>query len=170
MNTILIGNIISLAGCVIMVCIGLIKEKKKILSVQCVQFALMGVGNFVLGGINGTVANIVSILRNIAFYKWRISVPLKLLFIALQVALSLKALSGGTVELLPIIAAALFTWFLDVKSEVRLKIVILITQVMWLIYDFCHLNYVSVSFDALTMVSTTVGIYLILRDHKTKQK
>ncbi len=51
MNPILIGNIISFAGAIIMVLIGLIKERKKILSAQIAQFALMGLGNLVLGGV-----------------------------------------------------------------------------------------------------------------------
>lgn len=164
--TVLIGNIIALLGCTLMVLVGLIKEKRRILSVQCVQFALQGVANLILGGYGGFIANIVSILRNLAFNKFRVTVWLKLFFIVLQLCLSVSTLSAGLVSWLPLLASVLFTWFLDLKNEVQLKTVIIISQVMWLIYDFVHLNFVSVTFDFFTMISTTVGIFLILRDRK----
>ena len=48
---ILLGNIVAFSGCIIMVLIGFVKEKKKILLLQCVQSAFMGTGNLLLGGI-----------------------------------------------------------------------------------------------------------------------
>lgn len=166
MNLLLIGNIISFIGCALMVYVGLIKEKRRILAVQCVQFAIQGVANFILGGMNGVVANVVSILRNLAFSRFRNTVWLKLLFIALQLLLSWGRLGGGFIEWLPLLASVLFTWFLDLKNEVHLKIVIIISQIMWLIYDFFYMNYVSVAFDCFTMVSTVTGIFMILSDRK----
>ena len=151
MNIIIIANIISFLGCGLMVLVGLIKEKRRILSVQCVQFTLQGASNLMLGGTSGFIANIVSIARNIAFSKLKNTVWLKLLFIALQLVLSWSSLISGLIHWLPFLAAVLFTWFLDVKSEVRLKIVIISTQIMWLIYDFVHMNYVAVAFDCFTM-------------------
>lgn len=164
--TVLIGNIIALLGCTLMVLVGLIKEKRRILSVQCIQFLLQGASNLILGGYSGFIANIVSVLRNLAFNKFRVTVWLKIAFVALQLLLSIGTLSANIVTWLPLFAAVLFTWFLDLKNEVHLKIMIIIAQIMWLVYDFVHINYVSVAFDCFTMVSTTVGIFLILRDRR----
>lgn len=162
--SIIIGNIIAFIGCGLMVYVGFIKEKRRILSTQCVQFALQGVANLILGGVSGFIANIISILRNLAFSKWKSTLWLKLGFIVLQLALSLSTLDEGFVALLPIASTILFTWFLDTKSEVTLKIVIITTQILWLIYDFIHLNYVAVAFDIFTMVSNFIGIRMILKD------
>lgn len=164
MNTILIGNIIAFVGCSLMVFVGLIKEKKRILSVQCLQFAIQGASNLILGGFTGFIANVVSIIRNVVFSKVRSTVALKMLFVAVQLLLSAGSLGDGVISWLPVLAAALFTWFIDVESEVILKIVIIVTQILWLVYDLCHTNYVSAAFDVFTMISTVVGIYLILRD------
>ena len=169
MNLVLIGNIISFAGCALMVYVGFIKEKRRILSVQCIQFSLQGIANFLLGGMSGVIANIVSILRNLAFAKFKNTVWLKLFFIALQLVLSYKSLANGLINWFPLLAAVLFTWFLDVKSEVHLKLVIIITQVLWLIYDFIHINYVAVAFDTFTMISNAIGIYMLLRLHSNKK-
>ena len=166
MDLIIIGNIISFAGCGLMVLVGFIKEKRLILSTQCVQFALQGAANLILGGVSGFIANVVSILRNLAFSRWKSTIWLKLGFIALQLVLSVSSLREGFISLLPIASTILFTWFLDTKSEVKLKTVIISTQVLWIIYDLVHLNYVSVAFDIFTMISNFIGIQMILRSRK----
>lgn len=163
MNTLLIGNLISGIGCLLMVGIGFLKRKSHILAAQCVQCAFMGFGNLILGGVSGFIANIVTILRNLVFVKCRNTTALKLFFIALQILLSLGSLGSGLIGWLPILAAALFTWFLDTQSEAKLKIVILTTQVMWLIYDIYYRNYVATAFDVMTMISNVIGLRMILR-------
>lgn len=163
MNTLLIGNGISFIGCLIMVSIGFLKKKSHILAAQSVQCAFMGLGNLILGGVSGFICNMVTILRNLAFVKLPATTAMKLIFIALQVALSLGSLGDGFVSWLPILAAALFTWFLDTKSEAKLKLVILTTQVMWLIYDLYYRNYVASSFDVMTFVSNLIGLRMILK-------
>ncbi len=161
MNQIVIGNVISFLGCLLMVSIGFLRTKKQILGVQCLQFSLMGVSNFLLGGISGTISNVVSVLRNLVFFKAKVTVPLKLGFIALQVLLSIGALRNSPLEWLPVLAAGAFTWFLDVKNEVVLKVVIIATFFLWVVYDLCHLNYVAMTFDILSIFSNAAGIYMI---------
>ena len=163
MNLLLIGNAISMVGCLIMVFIGFLKKKNHILVAQCAQCMFMGVGNLVLGGISGFVCNIVTILRNIVFLRFRNTNLMKITFILLQFVLSIGTLSAGWISWLPIVSAALFTWCMDTKSEVRLKIIILCTQVMWLTYDLYYLNYVASAFDVMTMISNLIGLYLICK-------
>ena len=146
-----------------MVLIGFLKRKNRILIAQCVQCLFMGVGNLVLGGISGFICNIVTILRNLVFIKFRNTTFLKVFFIALQFALSISTLSAGWISWLPILSAALFTWYMDTKSEARLKIVILCTQVMWLTYDLYYLNYVASAFDVMTMISNLIGLYMVCK-------
>ena len=166
MNTLLLGNSIALLGCLIMVAVGFLQKKTHILLVQCVQCGLMGLSNLILGGISGFICNYISIVRNLVFVKYPITKTLKLTFISLQVLLNLSAILSGFINCLPTIAASLFTWNLDTKSEVRLKCVILITMILWLIYDFTHRNYVASAFDIMTMISNCIGLYMI---YKKKQ-
>ena len=161
MNLLLIGNAISMIGCLIMVLIGFLKRKSHILIAQCAQCLFMGVGNLVLGGISGFICNIVTILRNLLFLKFRNTAFLKIFFILLQFVLSIGSLSAGFISWLPILAAALFTWCMDTKSEAKLKICILCTQVMWLIYDLYFRKYVASAFDVMTMISNAVGFWMI---------
>ncbi len=168
----LVGNVFALAGCLVMVFIGLIREKKKILLAQSLQFALMGVGNLLLGGVTGFIANLVSLARNLLFARKKGDMRVwKIVFIAAQLLLSLSVMGNGWRDWfswLPVFAAALFTWFLDTKSEITLKIIIMITQLLWLVYDLHIQNYVTVAFDIFTFLSTAAGICLILRARREK--
>ena len=163
MNTFLIGNLISGIGCLIMVGIGLLRKNSHILLAQCVQCGFMGFGNLILGGVSGFICNIVTIFRNLIFVKYPATTGLKIGFILLQLVLSLGSLSAGIIGWLPLIAAAVFTWYLDTTSAVKLKLVILFTQVLWLIYDLYYRNYVASGFDVMTMCSNLIGLYLILK-------
>ncbi len=163
MNLLLIGNAISMIGCLIMVLIGFLKKKNHILIAQCVQCLFMGVGNLTLGGVSGFICNVVTILRNLVFVKFKNTTFLKVFFILLQLVLSISTLSAGFISWLPLIAAALFTWCMDTKSAAKLKICILCTQVMWLTYDLYYLNYVASAFDVMTMISNIIGLYMVTR-------
>lgn len=167
MNLVVIGNLISFFGCLLMVSIGFLRKKEQILGVQCLQFSLMGISNFLLGGISGTISNLVSIIRNLVFFKVKVTVPLKLTFIGLQILLSLGAIRRSPLEWLPVLAAGAFTWFLDVKSEVTLKAVIIGTFFLWVAYDLCHRNYVAMTFDILSIFSNAAGIWMIRKAKKT---
>ncbi|MBQ2927783.1 MAG: YgjV family protein [Oscillospiraceae bacterium] len=163
MNPLFLGNLLSGIGCILMVAIGLLRKKSHILIAQSFQCGFMGVGNLILGGVSGFIANVVSIIRNLVFVKFRSTTALKVFFIALQVLLSLGALNDGWISWLPILAAALFTWCLDTNSEAKLKLCILATQVMWLTYDIYYRNYVATTFDILTMLSNTIGYFMVRR-------
>lgn len=159
-NRIVLGNIVAFIGAIIMVLIGLIKTKKRILLAQSIQFAVMGIGNLILGGVSGFVSNIVSIFRNLVCCYRPLTVPLKLLFIAILAGLALFTNNLGIIGLCPVISAVLFTWFLD-SDEITLKIIIIITSVLWIIFDFTIRNYVTMAMDVFTIISNTIGIFLI---------
>ncbi len=168
MNIVVMANLVSMVGCVLMVAVGFLQKKRTILLVQCVQFGILGAANLMLGAMTGFISGAVSIARNLVFLKWENTLPIKLAFVAVQVVLSLSVGIEGAVDWLPVLAAVLFTWFLDVKSEVRLKLVIIAAQSMWLVYDFVYLNYVTCAFDAMTIASNALGIVMLLRGKKSE--
>lgn len=161
-----LGNVISLAGCVLMVAIGFLKKKEQILGAQCVQFALMGMGNLVLGAIAGVISNGVSILRNLVLTKVENKTWIKVAFIAAQAGLTLMFGGWKFIEWLPVIAVVVYTWFLDLKNPVTFKLMIIGLQVLWVVYDFYYRNYVAFSFDLFTIASTTIGIFMIRKENK----
>ena len=70
MNIVLIANGVALVGALLMAGIGLLKKKEQILLVQCVQFAIQGAANLMLGGMTGLISNGVSIARNLFCLKF----------------------------------------------------------------------------------------------------
>lgn len=166
MNTILIGNFISLLGCILMVISGLIKEKKKILLVQSAQVALLGTANLVLGAFSGFIAGMVSLVRNLVFAHLETSTKLKLLFVFIQVILSINPNGMSWVDWMPVLACVSFTWYIDTPSEITLKKVFIMNLTCWAIYDFTYTNYVSFVFDLFSILSNFIGILMIKNTKK----
>lgn len=168
MNPIILGNIISFIGAIIMVAIGLLKKKRQILYVQCLQFIIMGIGNLILGGVTGFISNFISTVRNLLSLRIPFTLPWKLVFIVLQGVLSLLFNEAGLIGWLPFIAACSFTLALDTQNEIVLKSIIIFGQLLWALYDFSIRNYASLAFDLLTIVTTCIGIYWILQKKFSK--
>lgn len=166
MNTVLLANAIALVGAALMAGIGFLKKRKQILGAQCVQFTIMGVSNLLLGGVTGFIANILSIIRNLLCFNRKMGWPMKLLFVAAQAVLSLVFNKAGLLGWLPFFAAASFTLFADTNKILLLKGTMIFGQTLWIIYDFNLRNYVTFTFDILTLVSTLWSVFSILRDRK----
>ncbi len=163
---ILLGNIVSFVGCTVMVLIGFIKDKNKYVMMQTLQFALNALSHFLLGGIGGTIAALVSAARNIIISKWKCTPAIKIALIAVQVALSIPTVTANPITWLPLIAAGMFTWYIDTKDVMWFKWVIIITLVMWAVYDIYHHNYVSVWFSAFTVVTNGISMVKIHKERK----
>jgi hypothetical protein len=163
----LVANGFVLVGCLIMVAVGFMKDKKMMLAGQCVQFALQGVGNLLFGSVSGCVACGVSIVRILVFGRYQ-KVPawLKIGFIALQAGLTWYFGAVTLVQWLPVLAMVAYTWYLDTENATLFKVVNVIGVAMWLVHDAYYRNYFSVFFDAMTVISTAVGICLLLRERK----
>lgn len=163
MKLVVIGNILAFLGSIIMIAIGLIKEKRHILSAQCVQFGLMGAGNLVLGGYAGVVANAVSIARNLLCLFLPFTLPWKIAFIVIQGVCTFVFAAEGLLGWLPFIAACALTLSLSTKDERVLKCVLIFGQICWVVYDLSIRNYTGFVFDLLTVISNVVGIWMLTR-------
>lgn len=163
MKIVILGNALCFIGSVVMIVLGLVKNKRKYLVGQCVQNTFFAVGNYLLGGISGTITNAVVILRNLLCVKWRMNVWLKLLFIALQVGLTVLFGVNSLILWLPIIANCYFTWIIDTENMVHMKIVLIVSSLMWAVYDYTILNFATVPMDIAAVVTNTVALVGILR-------
>ena len=157
----LLANIVSLIGCCLMVAVGFIKKKERILLVQCVQISFQGAAHLLLGAVGGFACSAVSIVRNLAFVKCKPTVHLKVGFIVVQVVMTLCLGAFTPIELIPIIATVVFNWFLDTDNPIVFKIANIIAQALWVFYDFYYGNYVSVAFGCMAVLSNFGGIWLI---------
>ena len=167
MNIIVLANIISLCGAIIMVLIVFVKDNKKVLAGQCVQFTLMGIANLILGAITGSISNVLSIIRNIYSINKPMSIVIKIALSTLQVGLSLYAGIDGWIGWLPIISNTIFTFTCDSKDQSFFKLSVIITGAMWIFYDFYYMNFTSASFDILGVITNAATLTMMQRARKT---
>ena len=157
-NTILLDNAIARAASIINVGIGLICDKRRILLAQCVQKLLGGTSNILLGGMSGCISNFMGIARNLLSLKRGLSMTLKIAFCASHIALTALVSRVGPLESLPMAATCIYTFAVDTKSPVFLKEVMLLTQLMWLVYDLAIGSYVAFAFDTFAVCSILISI------------
>lgn len=62
---------------------------------------------------------------------------------------------------LPVLAAVLFTWCIDTRSETALKIYIILAQIFRMIFDLYYRNFTAMAFDIFTVLSNLYGVFLI---------
>ena len=163
---ILLGNAISLIGCLLMISIGFIKRKERILTAQCVQFAVQATGHMVLGAIAGAISGVVGIVRILAFTRLKVTPWLKFGFLGLQAVLTYLFGADTLIDWIPLLSIIAYTWFLDTEDVVLFKLVNIIGITMWVIHDLYYRNYVSVAFDVGAIITTTIGMIAVLKERR----
>lgn len=158
---ILIGNIIALIASALMVYSGYVKNKKKILIIQTIQIILFALSDLVLGGITGTIINIISSIRNILCYKGKLNIISKVILIILSVVLSLYFNNLGIIGLLPLISNILYILFMNVKNVVKFKWLLITSTSLWVVYDFSIKAFLSVGFDFMCIITNIIAIWQI---------
>ena len=167
---VLLGNIIAFAGCVMMILGGFIRNKNRILLAQGVQFCLQAVSNLLLGSVPGTISCVLGAARIVVFRCVRVTAALKIGFLALQAGLTIAFGATTFVQWIPFLAMVLYTWYLDTENAVLFKAVNIFGVALFAIHDLHYLNYVAFTFDLITVGSTLVGIFLILRGRKQEKQ
>lgn len=161
MSYIVIGNIIALIASIAMVYAGILKDKKQILSAQTVQCGLFILSNIILGGIPGAIVNFLSCIRNILCYKGKLGIFEIIILTILSVSLTVIFNELGIIGLLPMISTVLYIFFMNTKSLVKFKILVIFTTVLWLIYDICIKSYTSALFDLFCVITNVISLIQI---------
>ena len=159
----ILGNIVALVASIIMVYSGTLKGKKKILYVQSVQIGLSVISNILLKGISGAIINALSFIRNILCYKEKLGIKEKIIITVLALILTLLFNNLGFIGILPLISTILYLWFMTVNDVVKFKILIIITMLLWCVYDFTIKSYTSSVFDILTVITNLYAIIKLKR-------
>lgn len=166
MNNVIIGNVVFLIASFISTLIGLEKNKYKYLLYQLIVFTIMIIGNALLGGYSGVIANSISIIRNIVCIKYKYNNSKKLFFFFLQLVITILLNSEGLIGYLPVIAVGIYTLLINQNDEVKFKYVVILSQLFWIIYDILILNYVDVIFGICTIATNLYTAIKILKDNK----
>lgn len=169
MISLIIGNIIALIASLMMVYSGVLKNKKNILYFQTIQIGLSVTSNLVLGGIPGAIINVLSLVRNILYYKDKLKTKEKIVITLLDIILILKFNNLGFLGFFPLISTITYIWLMNIKNVKKFKLLIAFTMLMWFIYDLAIQSYTSAMFDAMTIIVNIISILKIKRDRNVSK-
>lgn len=167
---IIIANIVALIASIIMVSIGLIKKKKRIIYYQTIQIGLFIVSNILLGASTGIIINSISCVRNILCYKNKLDKKNKIIIIILSVVTSLLFNNKGIIGLLPLISSVVYIIYMNIKDVVKFKYILIFTLLLWFVYDFYIMSYTSALFDLISAISAGIGIYQVKNKRKVEHE
>jgi len=164
------GNIVALIGSLLMVYVGSAKDRKKILYIQTLQILAFTISTLILGGYTGTIVNLISIIRNVLCYKDKLTKYNKIILILSSTVFSLLFNNLGLLGLLPLISTIIYTCFMSTKSTIKLKLVILLTMILWLVYDILIKSYTSAVFDFFSIIAGIITIYQLTHKKTLSKK
>lgn len=170
MNRLITGNILGLAASVVMTFAGVVKDKKYLLLVMCLQYLLLGSANFCLGAYSAVVTCCCGLCMSFLTLNRRFDTKMKILFSVLETVFIFIVNRDGLIGLFPLLPVLAVIWTLDVKNTAVLKAAIAAGMVLWAIFDFNYQNYTTFCFDVVTLVTNLVGIYRIYRGKKVSEQ
>lgn len=167
---VLAANIIELLGSLLQVFSGSIKQKAKILLVQTVQLMVQGVSMLLLGGVTGAVSNVLSCFRNYLCYKEKLNLVWKLILIAASIGMTILLNEQGLLGIIPAAVCTVYILLMDVKDPIKFKLLVTLSFLPWLFYHFALKSYVGAVFDAATILTNSITLFLMLKEKKTAGK
>ena len=161
------ANGIDLIAALIQVFSGSIKKKQRILGVQILQMLLQGVSMLLLGGVTGAVSNVLSCYRNYLCYKEKLTGLWKGILIGASVLLTVLLNDQGLLGLVPAAVCTVYILLMDLKDPIHFKLLVTLTFVPWMVYHFILGSYVGAAFDAATIVTNVITLFVMCREKKT---
>ncbi len=149
-----------------MMLMGMIKDRIRFIQAQSLMNVIFVMGYAFLRGTSGVIVNIVTLTRNIVCLKWKMTMPLKLLFIFVQIVIGLIFGTTGLIAWFPVIACSLFTLYMDCEDAVKLRCIIVGTQMMFMIYDWSVKAYTAFAFDILATITNTISLFALIKERK----
>lgn len=166
------GHICSAIACAIMIGIGFAKKKKTLVVGQCFQLIFFSGGNFLLGATSGGISNVLAIVRNVVLTNTKKAGLWKVIFILAQLALTMifwedtpelfrnsaAFMTLKWIDWIPLVYAIMLTMVMDCKRVNALRIVIILGQSMFCLFDGYYRNYFAIIANVLTVITNTYSI------------
>lgn len=137
------------------------KEKKKILLLQILSYIGFTIHYYLLGGLTGTVCNIIGLAALILIYIFDLYFKNKkklLVFIIIPILISISLLTYDNIySIFPIIASimSLISFLKDNTNLIRL--IGILSASCWCIYAIIYKSYASIIFEVITITSTIIA-------------
>lgn len=133
------------------------KSVKQILVMQTISFIFKGFHYYLLGGLSGFLTSIISAIRNLIFYKLKKSTVLSVIFILLYLIIGF-ATYQDVFSLIPVLATIFYTIIINKNKENYLRLGLLITSFLWLIYNIYLLSYSGIIVQIINLFSSVLAM------------
>ena len=139
------GNVCSIGAMISDSYSGTRKNEKGILLAQCVSQIFYAAGSIILKGYSATVQNVVTIFRNIYAVYGKHNKAVEWFFVLLPFVLGFVFNNRGLLGVLPVVANLQYslTMVLSKNDPVKLRKSLVVVCVMFTVFNFAILNFVS---------------------------
>ena len=158
MESLIIGNLCSLAAMITDAISASRKTSKGVLFVQTISQVFYVFGSIVLKGYSAAVQNAVSIFRNVAAIKGIESKLIQWLLVIAGVVLGIAFNNRGAIGLLPVIGNLEYSIavFKFKDNERALKIAFLIVVALYTAFNAVIFNFVGAVSNIVVVISTLI--------------
>ncbi len=144
------------------------KSKEKYIIDSIITAIFNGIHYFLLNAYSGFIIKIIALLREIILYKREKNkkydkIILFILIMLVYIITGIFTYNNSIINLLPIICATTYfvaEWF---GSIVTIKILALITTILWLIYNIAFLSITGAIYNVITIIVVT---YALIKTNK----
>ena len=124
---------------------------------QTISFFFKSVHYYLLGGFSGFLTSIISMVRNLIFYKVKSNKIWTSLFILIYIIIGIITYSTLG-SLLPVLATIIYTLIINKNKASYLRWGMLITSVVWLAYNVYILSYSGIITQVVVLISNVSAI------------
>lgn len=140
------------------------KSTKQILFLQTISFFFKTLHYYLLGGISGFLTSLISMIRNIIFYKIKESKIWVVFFIIIHIIIGIITLKS-IYTLLPVFATIIYTLIINYNNPKYLRYGIFITSLTWLIYNIYIISYSGIIIQIIMLISNIIAIIKLDKKH-----
>lgn len=140
------------------------KNTKQILFLQTISFFFKTLHYYLLGGISGFLTSLISMIRNIIFYKIKESKIWVVFFIIIYIIIGIITLKS-IYTLLPVFATIIYTLIINYNNPKYLRYGIFITSLTWLIYNIYIISYSGIIIQIIMLISNIIAIIKLDKKH-----
>ena len=138
------------------------KKKKDILLIQIFSYIMFILHYQFLGAITGSVCNLLGLLSFLIIYLFDVLKKNKkvLLCIIIPILLVISFLTYENIfSIFPIIGIVLAVLSFTTNNEDLIRRTGIIGAICWLIYSVVYKSYISIIFEAVTLVSVVIAYF-----------
>ena len=138
------------------------KEKKSILLMQIIAYIFFTLHYFLLDGISGVVCNLVGLFALVVIYifdkyklkyKWIAST----FFIVALIVVNIITFQN-IYSIFPMVASVIVIISFVLDNEDFIRKIGIVSALCWLVYAIVYKSYISIAFEALTLVGVCVAL------------